>query len=136
MAMQTISFTIESQLGNVALVGEAVMGLCALTPQLDSNQIRVAVIEGVNNAVLHAYRNEAGHLVRVNWSLSEDLLRIDITDWGAPLDRQLSQQWPDDVQEGGRGGPLMWTCVDELSWHHDGDAKTLSLLKRLGRDSR
>jgi len=128
---QMITFTIESRLDNVALVGEAVMGLCALTPQLDSNQIRVAVIEGVNNAVLHAYHNEPGHLVQVVWCLKDDGLRIDITDWGEPLAQELSRQWPDDHQEGGRGGPLMWTCVDELHWHRDGEAKTLSLRKRL-----
>jgi len=133
MVDQTITFTIESRLENVALVGEAVLGLCALTPQLDSNQIRMAVIEGINNAVLHAYHNEPGHLVQVTWCLNADSLRIDITDWGHPLGRELSRQWPDEHQEGGRGGPLMWTCVDDLRWHQQGDTKTLSLCKRLPR---
>lgn len=131
---QTITFTIDSHLGNVALVSEAVRGLCALVPPLDANKIRVAVTEGINNAVLHAYGNEPGHQVAVRWSLSPSRLRIDITDWGAPLQRQLSQQWPDDHQEGGRGGPLMWNCVDELHWQQQGQAKTLSLTKYLTPD--
>ena len=130
--MSTITFTIESRRENVALVGEAIRGLCVLTPlsETDSEYLRFGVVEAVNNAILHAYEDRSGHLVTITWTLAADSLEITVSDEGKPMAGALSRNWPESDQESGRGGPIMWACVDGVECRLEGKKKTIVLVKK------
>lgn len=129
--MNTITFTIESRRENVALVGEAIHGLSALTPlsETDNEYLKLAVIEAVNNAILHAYEDQSGYWITITWTLMADCLEITVSDQGKPMAGVLSRNWPAIDQEGGRGGPIMWTCTDSMEYRSAGETKTIILVK-------
>lgn len=135
--MTAITLTIDSHPDNVALIGEAIRGLCTLTelPQVAVDRLCIGVVEAVNNAVLHGYDARPGHPITVTWTVADQCLRIGVTDCGKPMAAPPGREWPSPEAEGGRGGPIMWACADGLECTTDGEAKTITLIKYLPSDT-
>lgn len=131
--MIAITLTIDSRPANVALVSEALRGLCTLTAlsQAEIERLCIGVVEAVNNAILHAYEARPGHPITVTWTITGRCLRIGVTDRGRPMTAPPAREWPAAEIEGGRGGPIMWTCADRLECTIEGRSKTVTLIKYL-----
>ncbi len=78
------------------------------------NEIELALCEGVNNAIIHAYRDHSGGLVRVTAERQDRWLVLRIQDQGRAMDGQLIPPREFECgQEGGRGIGII--CA--LMWH-------------------
>lgn len=83
--------------------------------------MKVAVSEACNNAVLHGYGEEIGR-IELTFEMLEDRLRISVADdgGGVPSDLRVPRQSPllsgslSDVEEGGLGIFLMQALMDEM----------------------
>ena len=85
---QTIRLVIDSNLQNVFLIGLSVRGICAGLPLSEeaAYQVEVSVVEAVNNAIEHAYQNQAGHEVKVLITLPGDRITFQVCDSGSSMD--------------------------------------------------
>ena len=106
---------IASSVECVSPLGEAIQALslsatgnpaCALA-------VQQAVIEAVNNVVLHAYKNQAVNDIIVKWRQEYGRLQIDIIDYGLAMTALPPPDLPDFEAEGGRGWWIIDACVDE-----------------------
>lgn len=95
----------------------------------------LAVREAVMNAVMHGNKERDDRSVRVEYSLSAEQIRIDVTDQGEGFDPgQLHDPLSSEnlLREGGRGVYLMRQFMDEVNFlFPDGGGTTISLVKRL-----
>lgn len=95
----------------------------------------LAVREAVMNAVLHGNKERDDRSVRVEYSLTGEQIRIDVTDQGEGFDPgQLHDPLSSEnlLREGGRGVYLMRQFMDEVNFlFPDGGGTTISLVKRL-----
>jgi serine/threonine-protein kinase RsbW len=124
-----ITLGITSDLQNVPLVSQAVERLCSLIPlsDVESHRIALCVVEAVNNAILHAYGNEAGHEVEVLFWQYPDHLTLQICDTGMAMDpKHLKPQAasPFDfdpcrlssIPEGGLGLAIIKATMDDVTY--------------------
>ena len=129
MGDRRITLAITSDLQNVPLIGQAVERLCSLIPLSDGESYRIAlcVVEAVNNAILHAYGNEAGHEVEVIFGQYPDHLTLQICDTGMAmdpkhLDPQAASPFDFDpcrlssIPEGGLGLAIIKVTMDEATY--------------------
>jgi len=135
-----INISIDSCLDQVFMVGAAIRGICAEL-QLAAgvaSPLELAVIEGVNNAVKHAYESQAGHCVEVIVAVSREWIRFEICDEGKPLNFQRGTALDYDphdrknLPEGGMGLHIMGRVMDEISYSSREGRNRLILCKRLG----
>jgi serine/threonine-protein kinase RsbW len=87
--------------------------------------MKVAVSEAVNNAVLHAYAGEDG-IIEVTFAVSEEELTITVRDHGVsftaagnPAAASLHGKSIDEIQSGGLGLYLMQALMDTVEVKHD-----------------
>src|SRR5690242_20035449 len=84
MRTGTLTLSITSALDHVFLVGLSVRGICAGV-SLDTacaDAVELCVVEAVNNAIEHAYREQPGHPVEVDVEFESECLRIMVRDRG------------------------------------------------------
>ena len=139
-----IKLVIDSNLGDVSLIGIAINRLCSSIPLsgTDSYQIELCVVEAVNNSIEHAYGNEKGHEVEVVFTLYPDRLIIDVCDTGKPMDQECMEQKdvspleidPNDLgnlAEQGRGLPIIKEIMDSMTYKTEGGKNCLTLIKNI-----
>ncbi|PYI50670.1 anti-sigma B factor RsbW [Paenibacillus flagellatus] len=106
----------------------------------DIEDMKVAVSEACNNAVLHAYE-EAGFM-EIRFTVREGALSISVKDEGRSFEPRVpSADAPallgksiDDLQAGGLGLFLMQALMDDVEVHGgDGGGTEVILTKRLAR---
>lgn len=140
MRTGAVTLRIDSRLEHVALIGIAVRAICTAIPVTDEQAaaIELCVVEAVNNAVEHAYREEAGHPVEVRLLLGGGALRIAIRDRGRRMDwaaaRAQADGYTGGLDEGGRGLVIMRSVMDHVSYRCAGGWNELSMRKRLDRE--
>jgi serine phosphatase RsbU (regulator of sigma subunit)/anti-sigma regulatory factor (Ser/Thr protein kinase) len=113
------------------------LGLDCLEHRLTEDvwrQVELAVAEGLNNAVEHGSTGTAEDRVRLRWGWMDDVLEIRILDTGAFVPTNLaSPDLPDDpFSEGGRGGFLMASLMDEVGHSLLEGRHCLTMRKRVG----
>lgn len=97
------------------------------TFDLDNN-LKLALVEGITNAMEHGNRWDAGKKVSVKSEVTKDLLRLTIKDQGPGFDVHLL---PDPtvsdhlLAERGRGVFLMQAIMDEVTYNEQGNQLTL-----------
>jgi len=137
MMERKITLAIDSNLENVPLVAATINKLCSFIrlSDLASYQIEVCVVEAVNNAIKHAYRNEGGHEVEVVITLHQNKLIVDICDQGRTM-KQESKTFldfdPSDLKnlpEGGMGLFIINSIMDELNYRTCRGKNTLTMTK-------
>lgn len=123
--MDMIELSIASRLELVHMVGLSVRGICGglpLTPD-ESDALELAVCEGVNNAIKHAYSGRPDGIVRVTLAVDGTGLVLCVYDKGTPLeDRQkLNNDLAvarslDELPEGGMGLFLIRNAADSVGY--------------------
>ncbi|TJY42135.1 anti-sigma B factor RsbW [Cohnella pontilimi] len=98
--------------------------------------MKVAVSEAVNNAVLHAYGGEDG-IIEVSFAVSDEELAITVRDHGVsfapsanPESAALHGKSIDEIQSGGLGLYLMQALMDRVEVKHDGGTAVILTKKR------
>jgi len=119
-----IHLKIDSDLEHVALVGTAIKGMClycSLTEEMCS-QIEIAVVEAVNNAILHAYDNRLGNNVDIYFCLEDKKIMMKVCDNGNSIQRmpEFAIEEPieqiDKIPESGRGLRIIHQIMDEVDY--------------------
>jgi serine/threonine-protein kinase RsbW len=144
--LKGLSFTIDSDLGNVSLVAVAVNRICAQLglDDLSAGQVELCVAEAATNVIRHAYHGEPGHTVVIALAASTDQLNIEVTDSGTSMpveqeQRLLHGTQPVEFQttdrrtlsEGGRGLQIIHDLMDEVSYVRRGNINRLIMRKQL-----
>ncbi len=110
------------------------MNINGLYKSLDANDVFLALIEGVVNAVKHGNRGDTHKNVTLTLSYEGDLLKIIVEDGGHGFD-------PDDVKDpthpdnisvpGGRGIFLMRQLMDGVEYEFNDDGTRLIMVKNV-----
>lgn len=133
-AAKRIELVIESRLDQTSLVGACLRALCLQSgvDETATYQVQTAVIEAVNNAVIHAYQNEAGHQVWVSWLKEGPLLSIVVSDAGRTMSALPPDCEPPVEAESGRGWWIMRQWMDEVGYERRDGRNAVVLRKRVG----
>jgi serine/threonine-protein kinase RsbW len=110
-----ITLKIASIAEQISLLSEALHTLClyATASEKCALDIQYAVVEALNNVVVHAYHNQPDHEITVCWHQDKRTVRIDIIDNGLSLSCLPEPTLPPYDAEGGRGWWIINSCVDE-----------------------
>ena len=110
-----ITLKITSAVDAVSPLGEAIQALCFYATGSESYALDMqrAVVEALNNVIMHAYGNQPGHDIIVQWSCENNYLRIDITDYGLSMSALPTPTLPAFDAENGRGWWIINSCLDE-----------------------
>lgn len=116
--MQAISFDIESLLERVSLVGITISALCQEHGMDDTAcfQMETCVVEAVNNAIIHAYKNEAGNTVHIEWLIQNKQLTIIVSDTGKAMTQPIPNKLVATDSESGRGWFIMQQWTDSVCY--------------------
>ena len=144
MDLKRITFTIDSDVKNVSLIGMSVNRLClaASFSTIDAFNIELCVVEAVTNSIRHCYGGNVGHEVKVVFSLTQEDMVLDIYDTGPPmepdlLDRaaiQCAEEDPIDIEsipEGGRGLSIIREIMDSVVYRSEQEENCLTMKKKL-----
>ncbi|HBS85043.1 MAG: serine/threonine protein kinase [Bacteroidetes bacterium GWF2_38_335] len=118
-------FNFPSKIENVSYVEKLVDDLCGkyeLSSEIYGNMM-VAVVEAVNNAILHGNKLDPEKLVYVAYSIDGDYLTFFIKDEGKgfEFDEIPDPTLPENIEKPhGRGIFLMKHLVDEIKFNHHG----------------
>ena len=144
--MKGLSFTIDSDLGNVSLVAVAVNRICAQLglDEMSAGQVELCIAEAATNAIRHAYHDEPGHTVAIALAASANQLHIEVSDSGTPMPAEQEQRlvhgtraWEvpttdrSSLPEGGRGLQIIHDLMDEVSYVRAGNLNRLMMTKQL-----
>jgi len=98
--------------------------------------MKVAVSEAVNNAVVHAYGGGDGE-IDVAFGISEEELSIHVQDHGVSYEpgvigkpASLHGKTIDEIQSGGLGLFLMQALMDRVEWKQEGGTSVTLAKKR------
>ncbi len=138
MRTGALTLRIDSRLEHVALLGIAVRAICAAIPLGDEEaaSIELCVVEAVNNAVEHAYGEQAGQPVEVQLLVDRGALRIGVRDCGRVMDWERAcasadAYSADALAEGGRGLFIIRSLMDRVSYRVVQGWNELAMLKRI-----
>lgn len=125
MSVKTREFLLEDISEQKNIVRELLEDLSKQeVPEEVVNDIRLAIVEGINNAFLHGNKNAEGK-VAVAWALNNKSLRFEIADQGAGFSYQPDQfndRNDDDLlMEGGMGIFLIQQVMDEIFYNEKGN---------------
>ena len=144
--MKGLSFTIDSDLGNVSLVAVAVNRICAQLglDEMSAGQVELCIAEAATNAIRHAYHDEPGHTVAIALTASPNQLHIEVSDSGTPMPAEQEHRlvhgtrgWEvpatdrSSLPEGGRGLQIIHDLMDEVSYVRAGNLNRLMMTKQL-----
>jgi stage II sporulation protein AB (anti-sigma F factor) len=109
-----IKLSISSDPENVSLVGIAVHALCYQLTRNEEHafQLECALIEILNNIILHGYHNEEDHPIIINWYDEESQIRVEVIDYGQAIEPLVTPELPDLEETHGRGFWIVQACVD------------------------
>ena len=95
-------------------------------------QAQVCVVEAINNAIQHAYRDHHGY-IGLRLSVSGVRIVIEVADQGASMATPVAPEPPDPRQENGRGWYIIRQWMDEADCLRPGDDNVLTMAKNLER---
>lgn len=110
-----VTLKMASTVGSVSLLGEALHALClyATGSECCALDVQRAVVESLNNIILHAYNNQADNEIIVHWRQENRFLRIEIIDHGLSMTSLPTAVLPAFDAESGRGWWIIHSCVDD-----------------------
>ena len=110
-----VTLKITSSAEYVSSLGEAINALCLYASGSEScaQAVQLAVVEALNNVILHAYNNQADNDIIVKWHQENRHLHIEIIDYGQSLSSLPEAILPAYDAESGRGWWIINSCVDE-----------------------
>lgn len=101
-------------------------------------ELEIAVVEAVNNAIIHACKDDPGQRLTLEISCQSDQIRITLTDHGAGFDHSPNPSCPviedgsiDLLPTGGFGLYLIHQVMDEVDYRSEMGTNTLVMKKYL-----
>ncbi|MCP3670460.1 MAG: ATP-binding protein [Gammaproteobacteria bacterium] len=92
-------------------------------------QVETCMVEGINNAILHAYGGEGGHDISISYKLADDFLQLKICDSGRAMHKEQTVGLPASESETGRGWFIIQSWMDSVDYHSD-SAGNILIMKR------
>lgn len=123
--------TITSEIGNIVSVQnfiEQLVNGIELGGKI-FGRINLAIIEAVNNAILHGNHNDQTKLVTIEAEIDEDKITISVSDEGVGFDYSTipDPTIPDNITKAtGRGLYLMKVLSDHLEFQKNGSLVIMS----------
>lgn len=132
-ASQQISLQIDSRLDCVAPVGARINSLCCEhgMDEMNSYQVQTALTEAINNVIIHAYHNQPGYKVFVNWSLKDKLICIEVSDKGKKMSKIPPDIEPSPEAENGRGWWIMRRWMDQVDYVSSNGLNRLIMYRKI-----
>ncbi|WP_299872515.1 ATP-binding protein [uncultured Cocleimonas sp.] len=137
--MNTINQTeIDSDLSEVKNLASHFQAFCTynkLNEQL-SGLLELALVEAVNNIVIHAYEGVPGNSIKADYKKTDDNIIITLTDFGKQFSAKdkNAESKSDDIDalpEGNWGIDLIESIVDEIKRSRTGNSNTLTIIKSI-----
>ncbi|MBI5058411.1 ATP-binding protein [candidate division KSB1 bacterium] len=94
----------------------------------------ICVTEAVNNAIVHAHRNDEALIVEVRFTCYADALKVSIRDHGPGFDVDAlpDPTAPENLlKDHGRGVMLIRALMDEVMIHRLADGMLVEMVKKL-----
>ncbi|MCF7996977.1 MAG: ATP-binding protein [Chromatiaceae bacterium] len=137
-ACQELRIEIDSRLECVTPLGVCLQALAQQLgfDDLDAYQIRTCCVEALNNAVLHAYAGEPGHVVGVRWQAQAGELIVEIEDQGCTMSPPPLEHEPEPDAESGRGWWIMRQWMDSVEYCNQGEHHCVRLRRHIRGHSR
>ncbi len=144
--MSRLELSIDSDLGNVALVAVAVNSVCIYLGlnRIEASQVELCTVEAVTNAIQHAYQGQPGKAVSVVLSSEIDRLHLEVIDRGTPMSARnverllygtdVFQVRPTEMAslaESGRGLQIIHDLMDAVAYSPEGSFNRLLLTRRI-----
>ena len=129
-----MKFWIRNRPEHVPEAGNRLARACAgagLDP-MGCYQAQVCVVEAINNAIQHAYRDHDGY-IGLRWSVCGGRIVIEVVDQGASMATPVAADPPDPMQENGRGWYIIRQWMDEADYRRRGNENVLTMVKHLTR---
>lgn len=99
-------------------------------PPIERFRFETALIELTANVIRHA-AGPGGVVCSLVMEVSEKTLAAEVVDDGEAGDIDLTREMPDDLEESGRGIPLIRALVDEVGYSRSADANHWRLARAL-----
>lgn len=114
----SITLKIPSDAESVSPLAEALHAFCLTTTDSESCALAIqcAVVEAVNNIILHAYNKEMYNNIIVNCKKENSLLSVEIIDYGSSMSSLPIPSLPAFDAENGRGWWIIHSCVDNYTY--------------------
>ncbi len=127
-----LEFTSEAdRLGDVRKFVREFIEQCATDLQDDLDLVVLGLDEACANVIRHAYRNEAGHPIKLSAMADAYEVRFRLRDYAGPLRRdELAGRPLEDVRPGGLGLHFMRRVFEHVDFTCKGDGTELVLRKR------
>jgi len=149
MGAGKINLSIDSDGRQVQHVGAIVRCLCG---ELDlaavkPSTVELAVVEAVNNSIIHAYQSKTGNSVDVTFEYHADRLSIKVKDYGVPMPKNVAVRLAsravlpkldvpkNELPESGWGIELLKSICDKVSYQSHNSGNTISLSFKLANDT-
>lgn len=142
MKKPRINLTIPAQAEYIDIVRFTLYGIASKAgfSYEDIEDMKVAVSEACNNAVIHAYDHHYTGLVDVTFELENDSIYISIKDYGSSFKHEqhlippvaLNNKSLDEIVPGGLGIFMMQALMDSVEIRSDLGTEII-LTKRMGR---
>jgi serine/threonine-protein kinase RsbW len=132
-SVQPILLQIDSRLDCVAGVGQRIKALCCEQgmDEMNSYQVQTAVIEAVNNAIIHAYDNQSGDKVSLYWTLLDQTICIEVCDEGKRMTNIPLDIEPSLEAESGRGWWIMRRWMDQVDYVSDNGLNRVIMYRKI-----
>jgi serine/threonine-protein kinase RsbW len=129
---------IESRFENAAWVGVSVNRICreAGFSEQSAFEVELCVVEAINNAIEHAYRERPGNEVQVRLEITPQALSVKVADTGSALPARTlpARAAPDHgaiLSDGGRGLFIIQSMMDQVGYESVGGRNVLSMTRKL-----
>lgn len=129
---------INSDLSEVKDLAQHFREFCSknqLSEQL-SGALELAIVESVNNIIIHAYERKPGFTIKANYQKSDTDIVITFTDFGKefrPKDKSnvIDSNDIDALPEGNWGIDLIEAIVDDVKRKRENDSNILTIIKSI-----
>lgn len=125
MGMKIREFRLKNIREQLDVVAQLLQDLeTSQVPEEAKNDIRLAIVEGINNAFVHGSKSTEGD-VAVSWALNNRSIRIEIADQGNGFEYEPDKYdiCPEASMlcEGGMGIFLIQQVMDEIFYNEKGN---------------
>ena len=99
-------------------------------PQREKNELKNAIKELFENAVIHAYEKDEEGEIEIEFELFDNGIKVDVKDKGMPFDPKILKSVPIDLKEKNRGLNRVYLLVDNFKYFNLGlNGKKFSIIK-------
>ncbi len=129
---------IESDLSEVKNLASHFHQFCfynKLNQQL-SGLLELALVEAVNNIIIHAYEGMPGKIIKADYQISDTNIIITLIDYGKAFagkdkNSESNKENIDTLPEGNWGIDLIESIADKIKRNRENNCNTLTIIKSI-----